>query len=69
MIEKLVDRVYEQNKHKAIRKRKVEKLLFFLRFDCLYQTPELELCYNNSGLEGLLYLAELEKSSRNMKNI
>lgn len=68
-MENLIEKIYEQNKHKHIRKKEIEKLLFFLRFSCLYPTHELETYYNNSGLEGLIFMAELEKSSRNMKNI
>ena len=65
----LINKIYEQNKHNKITKKEIKDTINFLKNDYKYTLEEIETYYNNSGLPGLLFMVELEKFSRNVKNI
>ena len=65
----LINKIYEQNKHNKITKKEIKDMINFLKNECKYTLDELETYYSNSGVAGLLFMTELEKFSRNAKNI
>ena len=65
----LINKIYEQNKHNKITKKEIKEMIDFLKNKCKYTLDKLETYYSNSGVAGLLFMTELEKFSRNAKNI
>ena len=66
---KLINKIYTENKDKKITKKETKDLILLLNKKVEMDKDEIEKVYKKSGLSGLLFLGELKKFELNLNNI